>query len=53
MCKEKKTLQKSLNSLFFEKESLQKDLSKTNSEKKILEEKFEEMMDKSTPQNDQ
>ena len=34
--KEKKSLQKSLDSLLFKKESLQKELSKTNSKKKSL-----------------
>ena len=52
--KEKKALQKSLESSLIEKENLQKDLSNAIfDKKKFLKEKFEEMINKSTPQNDQ
>ena len=49
--KEKKTSQKSLESLLLEKESLQKDLSKTISIKRSLKEKFKKMIKRFTPQN--
>ena len=53
MNKEKRSLQKFIESILFEKENLQKQLLKIISDKKTLEEKIEEKISKSTPQPDQ
>ena len=47
--KEKKVLEKSLESLLSQKENLQKDFSKVISEKKSLEEKLKKMIKRSSP----